>query len=83
MRGGMEERWRRMSVGEPPFMPSVYRSSQRSLNRTSVPNYMARRSEPPQPPEHVPASTMAFLSSSVDHPWERAVAANNVPYYIK
>lgn len=24
-----------------------------------------------------------FLSSAVDHPWERAVAANKVPYYIK
>lgn len=24
-----------------------------------------------------------FLSSSVEHPWERAVASNKVPYYIK
>jgi len=24
-----------------------------------------------------------FLNSAVDHPWERAVAANKVPYYIK
>lgn len=24
-----------------------------------------------------------FLNTAVDHPWERAVAANKVPYYIK
>jgi dystrophin len=24
-----------------------------------------------------------FLNAAVDHPWERAVAANKVPYYIK
>ena len=24
-----------------------------------------------------------FLSASVEHPWERAITANKVPYYIK
>ena len=28
-------------------------------------------------------STFLVITASVDHPWERAIGGNKVPYYVK